>query len=48
LKHPVQEELLAAMVNVGRLAAIDLSGLGAKFVIPEFAIAVLGRQRSVF
>ena len=30
------------MVNVRRLAAVDLSGLGPKIIIPEFAIAVLG------
>jgi len=30
------------MVNVRRLAAVDLSGLGPKIIIPEFALAVLG------
>lgn len=30
------------MVNVQRLAAVDLSGLGPKIIIPEFALAVLG------
>lgn len=30
------------MVSVRRLAAVDLSGLGPKIIIPEFAIAVLG------
>ena len=30
------------MDNVRRLAAVDLSGLGAKIVIPEFALGVLG------
>jgi hypothetical protein len=30
------------MVNVRRLAAVDLSGLGPGIVIPEFAIAVVG------
>jgi hypothetical protein len=30
------------MVNVRRLAAVDLSGLGPKVIIPEFATAVLG------
>jgi hypothetical protein len=30
------------MVNVRCLAEVDLSGLGPKIIIPEFAIAVLG------
>jgi len=30
------------MVNVRRLAAVDLFGLGPKIIIPELAIAVLG------
>jgi len=30
------------MVNVQRLAAVDLSGLGPKIIIPEFVLAVLG------
>jgi hypothetical protein len=30
------------VVNVRRLAAVDLSGLGPKIIIPEFALAVLG------
>jgi len=30
------------MLNVRRLAAVDLSGLGPKIVIPEFALGVLG------
>jgi hypothetical protein len=30
------------MVNVRRLAAVDLSGLGPKIVIPEFALGVIG------
>ena len=30
------------MVNARRLAAVDLSGLGSKIVIPEFALGVLG------
>jgi hypothetical protein len=30
------------MVNVRRLAAVDLSGLGPGIVIPEFALAVVG------
>ena len=29
-------------MNVRRLAAVDLSGLGPKIIIPEFALAVLG------
>ncbi|HJZ73029.1 MAG TPA: hypothetical protein VKE51_14890 [Vicinamibacterales bacterium] len=30
------------MVNVRRLAAVDLSGLGPRIIIPEFAVGVLG------
>jgi hypothetical protein len=30
------------MVNARRLAAVDLSGLGSKIIIPEFAIGVVG------
>src|SRR5262245_21151360 len=30
------------MVNARRLAAVDLSGLGPKIIIPEFALGVLG------
>jgi hypothetical protein len=30
------------MVNARRLAAVDLSGLGPRIIIPEFALAVLG------
>jgi len=30
------------MVNVRRLAAVDLSGLGPKIVIPEFALGAVG------
>jgi hypothetical protein len=30
------------MVEVRRLAAVDLSGLGPRIIIPEFALAVLG------
>jgi len=30
------------MLNARRLAAVDLSGLGPKIVIPEFALAALG------
>lgn len=30
------------MMNIRRLAAVDLSGLGPKVIIPEFACAVVG------
>jgi hypothetical protein len=30
------------MVDVRRLAAVDLSGLGPKIIIPEFGLAVVG------
>ena|SRR5215831_2589368 len=30
------------MVNARRLAAVDLSGLGPKIIIPEFALGALG------
>lgn len=30
------------MVNVRRLAAVDLHGLGPKIIIPEFALGALG------
>jgi hypothetical protein len=30
------------MIDVRRLAAVDLSGLGPKIIIPEFVLAVVG------
>src|SRR4029450_13327835 len=37
-----QHEWQTVMVEVRRLAAVDLSGLGPRIIIPEFALAVLG------
>src|SRR5262245_10579408 len=42
MRSPDSDIWLCLMVNARRLAAVDLSGLGAKIIIPEFALGVLG------